>query len=208
MRRRPAPTSERDAAPPGAVPTGRSDGAQTAADAGAAGEAATSQRLRVRGRWRGWGTQAAATAFGLGMIAVPASTGRAETLAVTGLLLVLASLVNPLRDWRGTAALAALVAVLACLASGAHEWALAVEGLLIAGYLVLLDAPRNPHARATQRWLRQQLPAAGYALAASGAVLILLNVPVPASAWLVAAGAAAAVAAAAIALPRRPREPR
>jgi hypothetical protein len=165
-------------------------------------------RLRVPGKWRGWGTRAAATAFGLGMIAVPAATGRAETLAVIGLLLVAASLVDPLREWRGTGALAALAAVLACLASRAHDGALALDGLLITGYLVLLDAPRNPHGRATRRWLRQQLAVAACALAATAGVLILLNVPVPASAWLVAAGAAAAVAAAAIALPRRPREPR
>lgn len=198
------PAHGRDTAPPGDNPAA----VGTGADAGGTGEAGTAHRLRIPGRWRGWDTQAAAAAFGLGMIAVPASTGRAETLAVTGLLLVLASLVNPLRDWRGTGALAALAAVFACLASSAHEWALALDGLLIVGYLVLLDAPRNPHARATQRWLRQQLPVAAYALAASAAVLILLSVPVPASAWLVAAGAAAAVAAAAIALPRRPREPR
>ncbi len=181
---------------------------EAAGDVAAAGGASAAGRLRVPGSWRGWGTQAADTAFGLGMIAVPAATGRAETLAVTGLLLVVASLVNPLREWRGTGALAALAAVLACLASHAHEWALALDGLLIAGYLVLLDAPRNPHDRATGRWLRQQLPVAACALAATAAVLVLLNVPVPASAWLVAAGAAAAVAAAAIALPRRPREPR
>jgi hypothetical protein len=202
---RPAPTSRRDAAPTG--PTASPEAVETAAAAGGSGDVTTAGRLRAPGRWRGWGTQAAAAVFGLGMIAVPASTGRAETLAVTGLLLVLASLVNPLRDWRGTAALAALVAVLACLATSAPEWALAVEGLLIVGYLVLLEAPRNPHARATQRWLRQQLPVAACALAASAAVIAALNVPVPASAWLVAVGAAAAVAAATIALPRRPREP-
>jgi hypothetical protein len=183
-------------------------GAAAAGEVAATREASGGGRTRAPGKWRGWGTQAAATAFGLGMIAVPAATGRAETLAVTGLLLVVASLVNPLREWRGTGALAALAAVLACLASRSHEWALALDGLLIAGYLVLLDAPRNPHDRATRRWLRQQLPVAACALVATAAVLVLLNVPVPASAWLVTAGAAAAVAAAAIALPRRPREPR
>ncbi|HEY7429618.1 MAG TPA: hypothetical protein VH641_02675 [Streptosporangiaceae bacterium] len=186
----PAPAAARPA-------SGTATAAVTAAGAAPA--------LQVRGRWRGWGTQAAAAASGLGMMALPAATGRAESLAIIGLVLVAASLVSPLRDWRGTAALAALAAVLACVASRAPGWALAVDGPLIVGYLVLLDAPRSPHARATPRWLRRQLPLAVYVLAATAAVLILLVVPVPASAWLVAVGAAAGVAAAAIALPRRPR---
>jgi hypothetical protein len=142
------------------------------------------------------------------MIALPAATGRHLVLApaVLGVLLVAASLTEPLRRWRGTGALAALVAVLASAAARPGSVILAVTGLEILGYLLLLDAPRNPHGRATSRWLRQQVPMAAFGLAATAAVLILLAVPVPVSAWLVAAGSAAAVAAAALALPRRPRE--
>jgi hypothetical protein len=142
------------------------------------------------------------------MIVLPAATGRHPvlSLAVLGVLLVAASLTEPLRRWRGTGALAALLAVLVGAAARPGATILAVTGLAILGYLLLLDAPSKPHGRATSRWLRQQVPVAACGLAATAAVLILLKVPVPVSAWLVAAGSGAAVAAAALALPRRPRE--
>jgi hypothetical protein len=142
------------------------------------------------------------------MAVLPAVSGRAISLAVVTVVLAAASLEGPFREWRGTGALAAAAAALACMAGHPADLTLAAEGLLILGYLGLLAAPPNPHGRATRRWLRQQLPLAACGITATVLVLFLLTVPVPTSAWLVAAGAAGAVAAAALALPRRPREPR
>ena len=85
---------------------------------------------------------------------------------------------------------------------------LAAEGLLILGYLLLVDAPHAMTAAVTVRWLRLQLPAAIWGTLAAATVLVVLAVPVPVSAWLLVAGAAAAVAAALLALPRRPGQPR
>jgi len=85
---------------------------------------------------------------------------------------------------------------------------LAAEGLLILGYLLLVDAPHAMTAAVTVRWLRLQLPAAVWGAVTAATVLVVLAVPVPASAWLLIAGAAGAVAATALALPRRPRRPR
>jgi hypothetical protein len=172
----------------------------------------TPRRIPVRGRLarpgrRGLVIRLAAAVPGLAMLALPAAGGRgaAPALAVTGLVLVIASVAGPLRGWWGTGGLAGVAAVIACAAARLGATALAAEGLLILGYLLLLDAPQNPQPRVLPHWLRRQaLPAACGAIA-TAAALVLLTVPVPASAWLVVAGVAAAVAAAALALPHRPR---
>jgi hypothetical protein len=156
---------------------------------------------------RGLGMRLAAAAPGIGMLAPAAASGRgtAQALAAAGLVLVAASLAGPLRGWWGTGGLAAVTAVFACAAGRLGVPALAAAGLLVLGYLLLLDAPRNPQPRVLPRWLRRQVPPAACGAIATVAALLLLTVPVPASAWLVVAGAAAAVAAAALALPRQPR---
>ena len=85
---------------------------------------------------------------------------------------------------------------------------LAGEGLLILGYLLLVDAPGVMPGAVAARWLRLQVPAAFWGTLTAGVVLVVLAVPVPVSAWLLVAGAGAAVAATVIALPRRPGQPR
>jgi hypothetical protein len=148
--------------------------------------------------------------LGTAMIVLPALSlpGRGQVLTVTGLLLVAASLVRPLTPWRGLGTLAAVAAVAESIFARPGTAALAAEGLLIVGYLLLTDAPAPMPGRVAARWLRRQAPAAGWAVLASAAVLLMLAVPVPVSAWLVVAGAGAAVAATVMALPRHFRQPR
>jgi hypothetical protein len=155
-------------------------------------------------------TRAAAGCLGAGMIVAPAPelSGRSVLLLPAGLLLVAMSLAGPAARWRAVGTLAAVAAVLACALGRPGLAVLAGEGLLILGYLLLVDAPQAMTAAMTARWLRLQLPAAAWGVLATAAVLLVLAVPVPVSAWLLVAGAAAAVAATAIALPRRPRQPR
>lgn len=85
---------------------------------------------------------------------------------------------------------------------------LAGEGLLILGYLLLVDAPRAMPGATAARWLLRQLPAVVWGTVTVAVVLVVLSVAVPVSAWLLVAGAGAAVAATVIALPRRPGQPR
>jgi hypothetical protein len=150
--------------------------------------------------------EAATVAVGAAMIVVPAvSRSAGGVLTAVGAALVVASVTPPLRRWRGTGTLAALTAVAACALARPAVGVLAAEGLLILGYLLMLDGPRGAPLSATAlaRWLRQQAVVACWAVATSAAVLVTLAVRVPASAGLVVAGTAAAVAAAVIALPRR-----
>ena len=78
------------------------------------------------------------------MVLVPASdlSGRAWALLPAGLLLVAASLAGPLARWRVVGTLAAAVAVAECAVKPPGLAVLAGQGLLILGYLLLLDAPR------------------------------------------------------------------
>ena len=171
-----------------------------------AGQDAAGRDRGVRG-----GTVIAATAcLGTAMIVLPALSlsGRGQALTVAGLLLVAASLASPLARWRGIGTLAALAAVAGSALGDPGTALLAVEGLLILGYLLLADAPAGMPGRVAARWLRLQAPAAAWAVLTSAAVLIGLSVQVRVSAWLVVAGAGAAVAATVIALPRRSRQPR
>ena len=156
-------------------------------------------------------TMLVATAcLGTAMIVLPALSlsARGQALTVAGLLFVAASLARPLARWPAISTLAALAAVAGSALGHPGTAGLTAEGLLILGYLLLTDAPAAMPARVAARWLRLQAPAAIWAALTSAAVLLVLAVPVPVSAWLVVAGAAAAVAATLVALPRQSRQPR
>lgn len=148
--------------------------------------------------------------LGAGMILLPAShlTGRSRVLVVVGLVLVAVSLAGPLARWRFVGTLAAAAAVAEAALTRPDLAVLAWEGLLILGYLLLVDAPRRMSWTLTAHWLWRQLPLAVWGVFTAAIVLVMLAVRVPVSAWLLVAGAGAAVAAAVIALPRRPSEPR
>ena len=147
--------------------------------------------------------------LGAGMILLPAPerTGRSLLLIPAGLVLVAASLAGPVAQWRVVGTLAAAAAVIESALGNPGLAVLTGEGLLILGYLLLVDAPHRMTARVTVRWLRLQLPAVLWGTLIAATVLVVLAVPVPVSAWLLVAGAGSAVAATVIALPRRPGEP-
>jgi len=147
--------------------------------------------------------------LGAGMILLPARhlTGHFRALVPLGLVLVAVSLAGPLARWRMVGTLAAATAVTESARTRPDLAVLAWEGLLILGYLLLVDAPRAMPGTVTARWLWRQLPLAVWGVFTAAIVLLMLAIPVPVSAWLLVAGAGAAVAA----LPRRPpesREPR
>jgi hypothetical protein len=148
--------------------------------------------------------------LGAGMILVPAPllTGRSWALVPIGLVLVVLSLAGPLARWRMVGTLAAATAVTESALTRPDLTVLAWEGLLILGYLLLVDAPRAMPGTVTAHWLWRQLPLAVWGVFTAAIVLIVLAVHVPVSAWLLVAGAGAAVVAVVIALPRRPPEPR
>jgi hypothetical protein len=153
--------------------------------------------------------RAVAGCLGAGMIILPAPElpGRAWPVLPAGLLLVAASLAGPAARWRAVGTLAAGAAVLEAALGRPGLPELAGTGVLILGYLLLVDAPGAMNAAAAVRWLRLQLPAALWGTLVAAAVLVALAVPVPVSAWLLVAGAGAAVAATVVALPRRPGRP-
>lgn len=156
---------------------------------------------------RGRAGRAAAAVAGALMLAVAASRVPAPALALTGAagLCVLASLSAP-PGWREPAGtLAAAVAVVQCAAWPPGTAALAAEGLLILGYLILLDAPGRAELAAATRWLQGQARYGAAGLAAAAVVLAALEVRSAQSAWIALAGLAAAVAAYLVALPRHPR---
>jgi len=160
--------------------------------------------------WPGVLLRAVAGCLGAGMILLPALglPGRAWLLIPAGLLLVAASLAGPLARWRTLGTLAAVAAVAESARALPSLAVLAGEGLLILGYLLLVDSPGVMPGAVAARWLRLQLPAAVWGALAAAVVLVVLAVPVPVSPWLLVTGAAAAVAATFIALPRRPGQPR
>lgn len=155
-------------------------------------------------------TRAATGCLGAGMILLPAPhlTGRSWALVPAGLVLVAMSLAGPLARWRMVGTLAAAIAVAVSTLTRPDLATLAWEGLLILGYLLLVDAPRAMRGTVTARWLWRQLPLAVWGVFTAAIVLVMLAVPVPVSAWLLVAGAGAALAAVVIALPRRPGQPR
>jgi hypothetical protein len=155
-------------------------------------------------------TRLATGCLGAGMILLPAPhlTGRSRVLVALGLVLVAVSLAGPLARWRIVGTLAAATAVTEAALTRPDLAVLAWEGLLILGYLLLVDAPRRMPGIMTAHWLWRQLPLAVWGVFTAATVLVVLAVRVPVSAWLLVAGAGAAVAAVVIALPRRPAEPR
>jgi hypothetical protein len=149
--------------------------------------------------------RAAAAVFGSAMLAVPAVTGPLPALALVGpaALLLACSLIPHPGSWALAATPTASAALLACVIWPPGTVMLAVEGLLILGYLLLLDG----HSAARQ-WLRGQVWYGVAGLAAAAVVLAALALPSAASAWVVLAGLAAAAAAYLVALPRRDRSTR
>ena len=141
----------------------------------------------------GWTVIVATAGLGTAMIVLPALTlaSGGQVITVAGLLLAAASLASPLARWPGVATLAAVAAVAGSALGRPGTAALAAEGLLILGYLLLTDAPAAMPARVAARWLRLQLPAFAWAVLASAAVLLVLGIRVPVSAFLVVAGAGA-----------------
>jgi hypothetical protein len=165
---------------------------------------------RQRTAWPGVLLRAAAGCLGAGMIILPAPVlpSKGWALILVGLVLVAASLAGPTARWRAVGTLAAAVAVLESALGRPALAVLAGEGVLILGYLLLVDAPVAMSGTVTARWLWLQFPAAFWGTLTAATVLVVLAVPVPVSAWLLVAGAGAAVAATVIALPRRPGQPR
>lgn len=134
---------------------------------------------------------------GLLMLVVPALAAPPQALVLTGAgaLLVAASALGHFSRWAGT--LAAVVPVIQCAIWPPGAVLLTAEGLLILGYLLLLDGP------ASLPWLRGQARFGVAGLVGSGVVLAALALPSASSPWLVLAGLGAAVAAYLIAIPNR-----
>jgi hypothetical protein len=151
--------------------------------------------------------KAAAAVAGMIMLTLPAVTAPVPGLALggAGVLLVLGSVTGRLGrlPWIGTAAAATAVAISVIGHLGVVS--LAAEGLLILGYVILLDWPQHAQGAVRWRWLRQQAPAGLAGLIATGAVLASLAVSPPASPWIVLTGLACAVTAYLVALPRSGR---
>jgi hypothetical protein len=130
-------------------------------------------------------TRSAVVALGLLTVAWPLAWAPPWTypVAVLGAAAVLVT-----ANWGPALAVAA--AVISCAASHAPVAVLAVEGLVILGYLLLTGAPPTPG-----RWLRGQLPLVAAGALAGATALAAFAVRPSGSAWLAGAGLAAAVAA-------------
>src|SRR6266516_3239894 len=111
--------------------------------------------------------------------------------------------------WAPVGTLAATAAIALCVLARPAAGILAADGLLILGYLLLVDAPRHVQPRQAARgWRRAQAPIAAAALPVCGATLAAVTLPAAPSAWIAFTGAAAAVIAYLFAVPRGPRPPR
>lgn len=142
--------------------------------------------------------RAVAVTLGLATVAWPLAWAPAWTYALAGLG-ALAVLAAAWAAWRWGPTLAVTAAIVSAALSQAGIAVLAAEGLLILGYLLVVDAP--PGLSRPGRWLRGQLPLLAAGLIAAGAVLAAFAVHQASTAWLTVAGLAAAVAAYLIALP-------
>jgi hypothetical protein len=131
----------------------------------------------------------AAVILGLLTVAWPLAWSPAWTYLVAGLGAA-AVLVAAFLNWRPGPALAVAAAVVSCAAADAPVAVLAVEGLVILGYLLLIGAPPE-----LGRWARGQVPLVVAGALAGAAALAAFAVRPSASAWLALAGLAAAVAA-------------
>jgi hypothetical protein len=100
----------------------------------------------------------------------------------------------------GTVAAAAVI--VECAASRLGTAALAGEGLLLLGFLLLLGRPAGLAGGTARTWLRLRLPAVLGAVAATGIVLAALASVPGSSPWLALSGLAAAAAAYLVAAPR------
>lgn len=147
-----------------------------------------------------------AAACGVLMLALPALTAPAlaQTITALGLLAVAVSLTG---RWLPAGTLAATAAITQCVIAQPAAALIAADGLLILGYLLLLDAPRHTRPPPTRRWLRAQIPGVLAAALVTGAVLAAITLAAAPSGWLALTGVAAAVAAYLIAIPRQPRPP-
>ena len=96
----------------------------------------------------------------------------------------------------------AVAVIIECAASRLDTAAMAGEGLLLLGFLVLLGRPAGLAGGTTRAWLRLRLPTALAAVAATGIVLAALAAVPGSSPWLALGGLAAAVAAYLVAAPR------
>jgi hypothetical protein len=142
-------------------------------------------------------TSSAALALGLLTIAWPLAWSPAWTYLVAGLGAA-AVLAAVFLSWRPGPVLAVAAAVVSCAAADAPVAVLAVEGLVILGYLLLIDAPPE-----LGPWARGQVPLIVAGVLAGAAVLAAFAVRPSGSAWLALAGLAAAVAAYLVALVAR-----
>jgi hypothetical protein len=97
--------------------------------------------------------------------------------------------------------LAAVAVIIECAASRLDTAALAGEGLLLLGFLLLLGRPAGLAGGTVVTWLRLRLPAVLGAVAATGIVLAALAAVPGSSPWLALGGLAAAVAAYLVAAP-------
>jgi hypothetical protein len=89
----------------------------------------------------------------------------------------------------------AAAAIAQCTLSRLDAAALAGEGLLLLGYLLLLEMPSGPLSTPAYRWLRYRWYPMLAGVASTGLVLAALAVTPPAALWVVLAGLACAVAA-------------
>lgn len=108
-------------------------------------------------------------------------------------------------QWAGPGTLTATAAIAECAVSRLNAAALAAEGLLLLGYLLLLDAPTGARWTAAAQWLRSRIRAALAGVMATGLVLAgLAATPSSVASWILLAGLAAAMVAYLVAVPRHP----
>jgi hypothetical protein len=139
-------------------------------------------------------TTSTALALGLVTVAWPLAWSPAWTYLVAGLGAA-AVVAAVFLSWRPGPVLAVAAAVVSCAAADAPVAVLAVEGLVILGYLLLIDAPPQ-----LGPWARGQVPLVVAGALAGAVVLAAFAVRPSGSAWLALAGLAAAVAAYLVAL--------
>lgn len=98
--------------------------------------------------------------------------------------------------------LVAIAVIIECALSRLDTAAMAAEGLLLLGFLLLLDRPAGLAGSTGRTWLRLRLPALLGGVAATGIVLAALAAVPGSSPWLALGGLAAAAAAYLVAAPR------
>lgn len=109
----------------------------------------------------------------------------------------------PPAHWAGPGTLIATAAIAECAVSRLNAAALAAEGLLLLGYLLLLDAPTGARWTATAQWLGTRFRAVLAGVMATGLVLAgLAAAPSSVTSWFLLAGVAAAMVAYLVAVPR------